>query len=383
MRSRFTAHPAALAAACLLMAAMAASAHGASLFGLGHLPGLNFYSYATGVSADGSVVVGTSSGQAFRWTSGGGMVGLGDLPGGNFISYAFGVSADGSVVVGSGTTTFSFPNEAFRWTSSGGMVGLGHLPGFDGGYAFGVSADGSVIVGSNGSAGQVAFRWTGSGGMLPLGVIRGGRNYTSAYGVSADGSVIVGLGDSASGGIEAFRWTSREGMVGLGDLPGGSFFSFARGVSADGSVVVGSSSGQAFRWTSRGGMVGLGHLPGFDGSTALGVSADGSTIVGMCQHVSGEEAFIWDATNGMRSVRDVLSPSVGVALNGWTLSEAMAISADGGTVVGLGTNPSGNQEAWVAYLGAEVPEPASWLLVGIGLAVVLAARHASRTICRR
>ena len=65
----------------------------ASFQGLGNLGGISFASYADGVSADGSVVVGRDANadgdQAFRWTEAGGMVGLGDLPGGNFRSWAF------------------------------------------------------------------------------------------------------------------------------------------------------------------------------------------------------------------------------------------------------------------------------------------------------
>ena len=53
--------------------------------------------------------------------------GLGDLPGGVFSSSAGGVSADGSVVVGSGTSANGY--EAFRWTQATGMVGLGDLSG--------------------------------------------------------------------------------------------------------------------------------------------------------------------------------------------------------------------------------------------------------------
>src|ERR1035441_5899156 len=56
-----------------------------------------------------------------------------------------GVSGDGSVVVGTGGIQ---PYEggnlyyAFRWTASSGTVGLGHLPGDTSSTATGVSADG-------------------------------------------------------------------------------------------------------------------------------------------------------------------------------------------------------------------------------------------------
>ncbi|MGE0536392.1 MAG: PEP-CTERM sorting domain-containing protein [Pirellulales bacterium] len=271
---------------------------GGGMLGLGDLPGGTFQSAAQGVSADGSVVVGEgwklAGSEAFRWTSGGGMVGLGDLP-----SSAVAVSADGSVVVGSSS-------EAFRWTSGGGMVGLGDPPGFNSGFAWGVSADGSVVVGTGTSSlGTEAFRWTSGGGMVGLGDLPGGRFNSYALGVSADGSVVVGRGYSASG-YEAFRWTSGGGMVGLGDLPGGDFYSQANGVSADGSVVVGqgvSGTGyEAFRWTSGGGMVnlrdflvnhGVSNLAGWDLAEARGVSADGRTIVGWGTNPNGfTEAWI-------------------------------------------------------------------------------------------
>src|SRR5687767_5546648 len=72
---------------------------------LGFLSGAG-YSYAYGVNADGSVVIGhsgptTSSPQAVRWVDGT-ITGLGFLPGGTR-SIAYDVSADGSVVVGNGT----------------------------------------------------------------------------------------------------------------------------------------------------------------------------------------------------------------------------------------------------------------------------------------
>jgi hypothetical protein len=79
----------------------------------------------------------------------------------------------------------------------------------------------------------------------------------------------------------------------------------------------------------------------------------------------GSEAFIWDPTNGMRNLRDVLVNDfgLGAALAGWTLTDARGLSADGTTIVGFGLNPSGHIEAWIA----SVPEPSTLLLLGTGL----------------
>jgi probable HAF family extracellular repeat protein len=96
------------------------------MVGLGDLPGGSFASFARGVSADGSVVVGQSNSasgdEAYRWTSGGGMVGLGDLAGGPFISEAWDVSLDGAVIVGRSYTGVGI--EAFVWDAASGMRNL-------------------------------------------------------------------------------------------------------------------------------------------------------------------------------------------------------------------------------------------------------------------
>jgi probable HAF family extracellular repeat protein len=84
------------------------------MVGLGFLPG-DRNSYAQGVNADGSVVVGQGVTQAFRWTATNGMVGLGFLPGGS-ISTALDVSADGKVVVGWGSDAVTGQVQAIRWT---------------------------------------------------------------------------------------------------------------------------------------------------------------------------------------------------------------------------------------------------------------------------
>jgi uncharacterized membrane protein len=271
---------------------------------------------ARAVSSDGSVIVGERyfgpSTEAFYWTESEGMVFLGDLPGGEFESYGMGVSGDGSIVVGSASSGFgSDDSEVFRWTREEGLTGMGVLPGHRRGGATAISSDGSTIVGiSINNALFEAFRWTEADGMVGLGAFPGSnKQFTQAFAVSADGSVIVGNAASLPSRVEAFRWTVTDGFVGLGDFPGSTFSSIARGVSADGSVIVGS-----------------------------GRASDGL------------QAFIWDAENGMRRIDELLETDFRIDLEGWVLSQALGISADGRTIVGVGENPSGETEAWVVVL---------------------------------
>jgi len=163
---------------------------------------------------------------------------------------------------------------------------------------------------------------------------------------------------------------------GLGFLPGGNTNSVANGVSADGSTVVGESvvsqscSGsscvgidEAFRWTARGGMTGLGVLPGDNSSNANAISGDGSTIVGYSQtleetapfNISASQPDVFRWTLGSGLIQLGPSPSQ----NGLSLDLANAISADGSTIVGFGSNNSVGTEAvrWTAGGG----------MVGLGL----------------
>jgi probable HAF family extracellular repeat protein/parallel beta-helix repeat protein len=355
-----------LAAVVLLFGSVAITfASTASFQGLGDLPGSQFFSYAYGISADGSVVVGSGKPaglgwQAYRWTESTGMQGLGAKPTGDAdSSEARGASADGAVVVGY-VGLYGTPSEAFRWTVDG-MVGLGYLENGNQSEAYDVSSDGSAVVGwSSCPLGVQAYRWTSGSGMVGLGDLPGRAFISVAYGISDDGSVVVGKSSSSGSmyGMEAFRWSESGGMVGLGNLPGGTS-SYARNVSGDGAVVVGechtASGVEAFRWTESDGMQGLGDLAGGDFySKAHGVSADGSVIVGKSvTSTDYYEAFIWDAENGIRSLQNVLVGDYGLELTGWTLFSAYDISNDGLTIVGYGRNPDGYPEGWIAT----IPEP--------------------------
>jgi probable HAF family extracellular repeat protein len=348
-----------------LLSLLTAGALAASFRGVGDLSGGNFLSVATGVSGDGKVVVGYSSSarsgtsyEAFRWTATNGTTALGDLPGGSFSSFANAVSSDGLVVVGSSSS--SNGTEAFRWTQATGMAGLGDLPGGSVvSFANAVSANGQVVTGESsstlsGTTRQEAFRWTSTNGMVGLGDLPGGTFDSHAYALSADGTVIVGYSISSNGN-EAFRWTTTNGMTPLGDFAGGLFNSIAYGVSADGAIVVGygytaTTSHEAFRWSASSGLAPLGFVPCDPQSIARAVSGDGSIVVGDPQTAQGDCVFIWDPSHGIRRLREVLINDYGMDLTGWTLRQALAVSADGKTIVGYGINPSGQTEGWIADL---------------------------------
>jgi probable HAF family extracellular repeat protein len=368
-----------VALAVLTIAPLLLAADGASFQGLGRLSSGDD-SGASGVSDDGSVVVGVSGAgifqNAFRWTPATGMQPLG-TPAGFTGTGNVEISADGSTIAASFYSPDSptaVPSRAYRWTPGGGFVALGTLGGRpqDHSAAMAVSADGSVIVGQSGNANAdvEAFRWTAAG-MTGLGFAPPSSRFSWALDVTPDGSTVVGGSNGSNGNLHHFRWTPQSGMVTLSEPPD-ILYSKAEAVSDDGHVVVGSASvgspqGSAYRWTESGGLKLLRVAPGDAKEIARDVSGDGNIVVGDAQF----GAFIWDPLHGMRSLRDVLITEYGLGpqLAGWTLGSAEAISSDGRAIVGGGTNPAGQYEAFLAVL----PEPSAAVLLA-AFAAILARR---------
>jgi len=377
----------------ILLVGSGSAAHAAaySFQWLGKLSGDNT-SYAYAISDDGSTVVGASYTdpnsptaviRAFRWTAATGMVAIGDLPGGNQQSEALGVSADGSVIAGSSSSTLSyshnsFYDEPFRWTASSGMKALGYLPGTNGRYggAGPVSGNGLVIGGSStGDNGTKPFLWSAATGMVDIDTLGHGQgNQDAVFEINYDGSMAVGM-TTYDNDRRAFLWTAGSGMQLLGALPGtpsNRLESWAEDLSANGSVVVGqaysATSIVPFRWTASGGMAPLPMLPGAALGNAFGVSADGSIIVGYNILGSTDHALRWDPILGPQSIEDILrAHGFSSVLNGNMLTKAIGISADGQTIMGWGYGPSGIQ-SWVATI--PVPEPSTIVLAFLGGVIV-------------
>jgi len=239
------------------------------------------------------------------------------------------MSNDGSIIVGHTQTSIGderpFTNEAMRW-ENGTITSIGRLPGYNRSWANGISSDGNVIIGwawsLMGSTDDIreVFRYE-SGIMTPMiSNLPGEEIHATVYAVSSDGSKIVGAIYGATGlnspkfGHKPVMWSSPDVFVELGDLPGGSTSGIARDITPDGTVVVGNSNS-----------------------------------------FNGSEAFIWDEINGMMNLREVLIDDYGLDLTGWVLGEAVAISDDGLTIAGNGTNPDSRNDGWVADLGDSPP----------------------------
>lgn len=349
---------------------------------LGILPG-DSHSEARFVSADGSVVVGSSYGKdnegnertrGFVWTLERGMAAL-VLPGDTESSAQ--LSENGSTVAGRSWRTDSDGNRrdrAFVWTAQTGMAALNPLPGDAWSIASAVSADGSTVVGNSNGLGSNgiwrlrSFVWTVQTGIVALNPLPGDTE-NSAQWISADGSTVVGssygLDSNGSWRTYNFIWKVQTGMVALNPLPGDSN-SLASAVSADGSTVVGRSDGldsngngrsRVFHWTLKTGMVAL-VLPGDSNSLAHSVSADGATVAGKSWRTDGygnwtERGFVWTTQTGM----------VALVLPGDSISSAYSVSTDGSTVVGWSSGPNSDGSTrrrgfvWAAQTGMVALNP--------------------------
>jgi uncharacterized membrane protein len=185
--------------------------------GLGWLP-QSGSSRANGVSRDGQTVVGVSmiglDDRAFVWTQATGMKALPLLPGATYPwCAANAVSADGSVVVGSsyGPDGKSYP---VRWVF-GQVENLSLDPFYSSIQAYAVCDDGSVI---GGGGGGLAFVWSTETGIMEASEYLASRGVTvppdqKIWGVSA----ISGDGLTIAGGAVSMQ--TNQGMGFVATLP--------------------------------------------------------------------------------------------------------------------------------------------------------------------
>ncbi len=345
--------------------------------GIGDLPGGLFLSNAKGIAyVDGTVVVvGISSSTRTEHFEEAVMFSAGRLrPLFPTPTLALRSSATDVAVVGSTIYVTGAQSDAISWPvrfkfEGDVLVAFHQLPFPQDGSPLrignSISDDGKVIVGT--TAANSAFRWDESTTTTLLPKLNPGAPGANnrANGVSPNGLIAVG-GSTAQAGFEGFWFPipGFPGPVGMGDLPGGSHFSEAYAVS-DSGIAVGSSSTsagtEAFRctpWTfvpivTSGVMTSLGDLPG--GSTfshASAISGDGRTVVGFGTDFSvGQKAIVWHPDLGLRDLQEFMEAELGArAMSGWKLSRANAIATNGLAIAGVGLNPARENEGWYVTL---------------------------------
>lgn len=313
---------------------------------VGESPGTDF-SWVWGFTLDGGLGVGTTertSGatpveRGYRWTAEQGRMDAIE-PGLRAFHSFTGVSSDGSVIVGFHSATFpgTSNSQAFILREGQPLFSLPILAT----YAtcvvpVKVSGDGSMVAGTCHRSGipveSRGFRWTATTGTLVIPPARTGDTISVVNAISRDGTTIVGKsGNSSLGTSEGFVWRSATGARPLAS-PFGS--SAAYDVSANGSIIVGEyhtlNGVKACYWDAHGVHHDLGSLDGSTDQVARCVSADGSIIAGEAGGHSPEarEGVVWTEATGMIWARDYFRERGAPLPTGYRAYSCGPISGDG------------------------------------------------------
>lgn len=343
--------------------------------GLGDLPGGAVASYLNAMSPAGDVLVGWSvaehGDEAFRWTWDSGIVGLGGDQ-----SRANNVSADGHVIVGSVSEASYEQGRAAAVWHEGAPIQVVAPYTIPGGPVLFYPVDATVALNSG--------DWFGA--CIQAGAY-GERlmcHVTAAGAFDAGGTGDLYAGDEA-GHLVGTTYPERHalGVRGPAEYDSGLLGSpleypatsecviphqcaaRARAFTADPVTIVGTALVPPAGHTTLDSTVlvnvgfvltegeGVARLPDLGGGDedggAYAIDLSGRVIGGFGADSSGRHAVVWvDRTAWLLS--DVIASQGGSVPAGWQLNEVRAISHDGKTFAGNGTNPAGDPEGFIAVL---------------------------------
>ncbi|HEY0233274.1 MAG TPA: hypothetical protein VGC55_18645, partial [Dokdonella sp.] len=320
----------------------------------------------TALSHNGRVAAGAAGGVAWRWNKDRGALLLDGFAGANGMS-SWGQPVAGSTTDGDGNTVAALAYSNFD--VAGGAVVVGGYAGAVPQDAFLSSAygasDNGVVVGLalDENSQSFAFRWTAAEGMTRLDANRP-ANAARANAISGDGSTIVGWNDEDNGFRTGVLWQNGVPLD-LADAAGNPVGE-ALAVNHDGSVVVGygydnpdTGGSEAWRWTAATGVQGIGCIDNSGCGPAYGfaLSDDGNVIVGASGFGFDRLATIWTPAGGMQLLSDYATAQGLTIPDGWTLSSAAGVSADGKTIGGWGLGPA-SVGSWVIDLHDAPPTEA-------------------------
>jgi probable HAF family extracellular repeat protein len=238
-------------------------------------------SSASGITPDGSVIVGRVGATPVRWVKVNGAWTELALPGQADVCFTVVIAGDGTIAgtceIGKG------PASVVVWRN-GVLTELGT------GSAIAVNANQQVLV----RVGDESFIWdlrTSPMTITPLGSLGGTR--TSASDINDLGHV-VGSSQNAAGVMRPFLWTVKKGMVDLGTIGGDR--GTASAINNSGQIVglsdlQGTTLAHATYWY-KGKIHDLGVLSGYESSSATDINASGQ-IVGGSGSGSNHRATLW------------------------------------------------------------------------------------------
>jgi probable HAF family extracellular repeat protein len=241
-------------------------------------------SSASGITPDGSVIVGHVGETAVRWVKVNGVWTELALPGqgvGVDLCFAVDIARDGTIA---GTCNFGKgPSNVVVWRN-GILTDLGP------GSAIAVNASQQVLV----RVGNEPFIWdlrTNPMTVTPFGTL--GGTVTIANDINDFGQV-VGASQNSTGVFRPFLWTAKKGMVDLGTIGGDR--GAASAINNSGQIVglsdlPGTTVGHATYWY-KGKIHDLGVLSGYESSSATDINASGQ-IVGGSGSGSNHRATLW------------------------------------------------------------------------------------------
>lgn len=343
----------------------------ADFWPLGILPGATASAIA-GITADGSVIAGSSGNHPFIWSPTTGLKSLG-LPAGATSGAAVGVALDagGRLVVPVNTNASTFKARTWIGTLSG-SGSWSTLPRSAGREwtARGIGANasdlwivGSTLTGGDGGVSRDACRYVQSTGTTSTVLLPpGGHDHSDLHAASDTGHFAGqyqhGGAPPTGGARNAMACTAGntacEALHTLVGPPTSSHEAVARTISRNGQVVAGWSNlepdlslYQPVIWNGSKEPMELPLPPGSVKGEVLALNEDGTLAGGRCLESDGTAtAFLWDPDHGTRRLSSVLSDLYGLDLAGWSLTEVQAISADGLVLAGNGVH-DGHDEGWV------------------------------------
>jgi probable HAF family extracellular repeat protein len=247
--------------------------------------------------------------------------------------------------------------------------------------AYGIN-DAGVVVGE---WERIPFIYTnGASAALarPVDPVSNFEGAAGAYDINNNGWA-VGYASYPFGNAGAILW--RDGKaIDLGSLPLDAGFNRAAAANAinDANVIVGRSltslpggtgsrASHAFRWAD-GAWLDLGTLVGPARNSAAHAINGQGLIVGQSDCLAVACAFLWSQAEGMLDLNALIDPAAD-----WKLSIATGINDDG-WIVGQGFQGGVARDFLLLPTQQPIPEPATALMLALGLVMLLLHRMAAR-----